>query len=54
METIYLHDAGSAHLVIRTLPTLFNEEDVQKVAEDEGMRWSDLSWGTVTSLDIRF
>lgn len=54
METIYLHDAYSSHLIVRQLPTGFTEEDVEKLAADNDMRFNDVQWGTVSSLSIEY
>jgi len=57
MENIYyIHDAGSGKLIICQpgIGAISDEEQLEQIAKDEGMRWNDCSWGGVRHIKIEF
>lgn len=52
-NTYYIHDASDGRLVIVKLARVRDEEAaIMRLAEAEGMRWSDCSWGGVRAIRI--
>jgi len=52
--TYYIYDPAYSKLLVVTtqIGMVTDEEQLQHIAESEGMRWSDCSWGGVRHFEV--
>lgn len=53
-NTYYVHDPDYEKLIVVTtqIGTITDEEQLKCIAEDNGMNWSNCSWGGVRHFDV--